>query len=141
MKTTAKCKKCGRVLKSPLSVAMGMGPTCAGISTRQGCTIHIGLRRSTGKRYGLAGASAAQIPSMTVPPEKKVSRKEKSRLQREERRRLFEQRQAFQLGMLARSKMPLRYEPVGVKDWKECGSGKVISQDQLLVYLTRYRFI
>jgi len=26
METAVKCKKCGRVLKSPLSIAMGMGP-------------------------------------------------------------------------------------------------------------------
>jgi hypothetical protein len=141
MATTVKCKKCGRVLKSPLSIAMGMGPKCAGISSTQGCMIHIGLRRSSRKRYSLAGASAVRIPSMPAPPEKKISRKEKARKQREERRQLFEQRQAFQLGMLVRSKMPLRYEPVGEKDWKESGSGRVMSQEQLQAYLKRYQFI
>lgn len=141
MATTVKCKKCGRVLKSPLSIAIGMGPKCAGISSTQGCTIHIGLRRSSGKRYSKTGASAAQIPLMAAQPEKKITKKEKAHQQRLERRRAFEQRQSFQLGMLVRSKIPLLYEPIGEKDWKESSSGRVVSHEHLQNYLTHYRFI
>lgn len=78
---------------------------------------------------------------MTEQAEKKVSRKEMARRQREERQRLFEQRQIIQLGTLMRSKNPLMYEPVGEKDWKERGSGRVMSQEQLHAYLKRYQFI
>lgn len=142
MEANVKCKKCGRVLKSPLSVAMGMGPKCAGISPTQGCIVHISLRRSTGKRYSIPSVSAIQSPlASTLPPQKKISRKEMANNIRDERRRLFEKRESFQLGMLVRSKMPLQYEPVGEKDWKESGNDRVISQEQLLSYLKHYRFI
>ncbi len=141
MEGTVKCKKCGRVLKNPLSVAMGMGPKCAGISA-QGQKFHISIRRSSGKSYNPAGAGAVQIPLMpSQPPNKKISRKEVVRRQREERRRLFEQRQSFQCGRFVRSKKPLMYEPVGEKEWKDSLSGKVISQEQLQAYLMRYQFI
>lgn len=142
METTVNCKKCGRVLKSPLSVAMGMGPKCAGISSTQGCKFHIGLSRSSGKRYSMTGVGAIQNPLVSAqPPERKSSRKEMAHNIREERRRLFEQRQAFQLGIMARSKRPLQYEPVGEQDWKDSQSGKVMSQEQLQAYLMRYQFI
>lgn len=141
MEATVKCKKCGRALKNPLSVAMGMGPKCAGVSA-QGQKVHISVRRSSGKSYNSIGAGAAQIPLMPLqPPEKKNSRKEVVRRLREERRRLFEQRQSFQCGRLLRTKTPLMYEPVGEKEWKDSLSGRVISHEHLQDYLSRYRFI
>lgn len=143
METAVKCKKCGRVLKSPLSIAIGMGPKCAGVPPTKGKRLRISIRRSSGKIYNAVGAvGGTQIPLMlSQPPEKKLSRKELARRQREERRRLFEQRQSFQCGMLVRNKTPLMYEPVGEKDWKDNLSGKVMSQEQLQAYLMRYRFI
>ena len=142
MEASVKCKKCGRVLKSPLSIAMGMGPKCAGVSLTAGKKLKIGIRRSSGKVYNTVGAVGTQIPLiLSQPPEKKLSRKELVRTQREERRRLFEQRESFQCGMLVRSKTPLMYEPVGEKEWKDNLSGKVMSQEQLQAYLMRYRFI
>ena len=141
MEATVKCRKCGRVLKNPLSVAMGMGPKCAGISA-QGQKFHISIRRSSGKRYNLAGTGVTQTPLMPLQPrEKRISRKELARRHREERRRLFEQRQSFQCGMLLRTKTPLMYEPVGEKEWKDSVSGSVISHEHLQDYLRRYRFI
>jgi hypothetical protein len=142
METAVKCKKCGRVLKSPLSIAMGMGPKCAGVSLTAGKKLNIGIRRSLGKKCNAVGAVGTQIPLiLSQQPEKKLSRKELVRKQREERRRLFEQRQAFQCGMLVRSKTPLMYEPVGEKDWKDNLSDRIMSQEQLQAYLMRYRFI
>ena len=141
MEVTVKCKKCGRALKNPLSVAMGMGPKCAGISA-QGQKFHISIRRSSGKSYNPAGVGAVQIPLMpSQPSEKRISRKELARRHREERRRLFEQRQSFQCGRLLRTKTPLMYEPVGDKEWKDSVSGKVMSHEYLQGYLIRYRFI
>lgn len=142
METAVKCKKCGRVLKSPLSIAMGMGPKCAGISLTKGKRLNIGIRRSSGRIYNAVGSGSSQIPLMLSPTsEKKLSRKEHAHRQREERRRLFEERRSFQCGTLVRSKTPLMYEPVGEKEWKDNLSGKVIPHEQLLAYLTRCRFI
>ena len=103
METAVKCKKCGRVLKSPLSIAMGMGPKCAGVLPSKGKRVNIGIRRSSGRIYNAVGAShsGSQIPLMlSQAPEKKLSRKEQARRQREERRRLFEERCSFQCGIL-----------------------------------------
>ncbi len=36
MEENPRCKKCKRVLKSPISIARGMGPKCAGVSTTRG---------------------------------------------------------------------------------------------------------
>lgn len=141
MEETVKCKKCGRVLKNPLSVALGMGPKCAGISAK-GQKLQISIRRSSSKSYSLVGTGVTQIPLMpSQPSEKKISRKELARRQRDERRRLFEQRQSFQCGRLLRTKTPLVYEPVGDKEWKDNVSGRVISHEYLQGYLIRCRFI
>jgi hypothetical protein len=143
METAVKCKKCGRVLKSPLSIAMGMGPKCAGVTLTKGKRLNIGLRRSSGRIYNAVGSGSSQMPMMMISqtPEKKLSRKEHARRQREERRRLFEGRCSFQCGTLVRSNIPLMYEPVGERDWKDNLSGRVMSQEQLQAYLMRYRFI
>ncbi len=137
-----RCKKCGRVLKSPISIARGMGPKCAGISSARGCSIHIGVRRSLGKTYQSVGAGSIQIPLMPGElPTKKVSRRELARRRREERRRLFESRQPFQCGMLSGRKIPLGYEPSGESEWQESTSGSLISHERLQAYLKHYQFI
>lgn len=142
METAVKCKKCGRMLKSPLSIAMGMGPKCAGVTLTGKKKVNIGLRRSSGRIYNSVGSGNSQMPMLiSQTPEKKFSRKEQVRRQREERRRLFDERRQFQCGTLVSSKTPLMYEPVGEKDWKDNFSDKVISQEQLQAYLMRYRFI
>lgn len=142
METAVKCKKCGRVLKSPLSIAMGMGPKCSGVSLTAGKKLNIGIRRSSGNIYNAVSAGGTQMPLMySKIPEKKLSRKEKAHSLREERRRLFDERRSFQCGTLVHSKTPLMYEPVGEKDWKDSLSGRVMSQEQLHAYLMRYRFI
>lgn len=142
METAVKCKKCGRVLKSPLSIAMGMGSKCAGVTLTGKKKVNIGLRRSSGRIYNDVGSSSSQMPMMiSQVSEKKLSKKEQAHRQREKRRRLFEERRSFQCGTLVRSKTPLMYEPVGEKDWKDNLSGRVMSQEQLQAYLMRYRFI
>ena len=143
METVVKCKKCGRVLKNPASVVMGMGPKCAGVSPSRGGGFRLGIRQSSGKVYAAVGrTSATQMPMMPAePPARKLSRKELARRLREERRCAFEQRQAFQCGVVVRTKSPLVYEPVGEQEWRDRLSGKVLSQEQLQAYLMRYRFI
>lgn len=138
METTVKCWKCGRVLKNHLSIAMGMGPKCAGVSMTAGKKLRAGNRRQVGKGYNAMGISHSQIPLiLSQVPENQPSRRDMVRQQREERRRLFHERHTFQCGILTRAKTPLMYEPVGEKDWKDNLSGKVISQEQLQAYLIR----
>lgn len=142
METTVKCRKCGRVLKNPVSIAMGMGPKCAGVSMTTGKKLHAGNRRRVGKGYNAVGIGHSQIPLMlSLVPEDLSSRRDMTRQQREERRRLFNERRTFQCGISARSKTPLMYEPVGEKDWKDTLNGKVISQEQLQAHLIRSRLI
>ena len=142
MKGKPKCKKCGRVLKSPLSIALGMGPKCARISLAKGQDVGVGKRRSSGNDYDGIGTGCAQTPLIpSSKPEKKVSKKELIRKQRSERRRLFELRQSFQCGFLVGGKTPLIYEPAGEKEWKDKANGKIISHERLQDYLTRYQFI
>lgn len=142
METTVKCNKCGRVLKSPLSIAMGMGPKCAGVSIVAGKKLNIGIRRNSGKRYNAVGAGSAHMPlTLSQISEKKLPRREQARRNREDRRRLFDERRSFQCGTLVRSKTPLVYEPVGEKDWKDKVSGNILSQEQLQAYLIRSQLI
>ena len=142
MKAKPKCKKCGRVLKSPLSIALGMGPKCAGISLEKGLGVRVGNRRSSGNAYASPGAGNVQTPLIpSSKPEEKVSKKELVRKLRSERRRLFEQRQSFQCGFLAGGKTPLIYEPAGEKEWKDKANGKIMTHERLQDYLTRYQFI
>ena len=142
MEQKPRCKKCGKLLKSPISIARGMGPKCAGLSSAGKRSIHIGIRRSSGKAYQSAGAGSLQMPLISSePPTKKGSRRELARRRREERRRLFESRQPFQCGMLSGRKIPLVYEPSAESEWKETASGRLISHERLQTYLMRYRFI
>lgn len=143
MEKTVKCRKCGRVLKNPSSIAMGMGPKCAGVSAGSGGRFRLKIRRSAGKAYapvgGKAGAQMALIP--TGQEGKKLSRKEIARQKREERRRAIEQRRPFQCGLAGPIRTPLIYEPVGEKEWRDGLSGRLISKEQLQAFLTRHRFI
>jgi phage FluMu protein Com len=142
METNVKCRKCGRVLKKPASIAMGMGPKCAGVSITAGKKLHAGNRRQAGKTYNAVGISHSQIPLVfSKIPENQSSMRAMARRQREERRRLFQERRAFQCGKSAQAKTPLVYEPVGEKEWKDSLSGKVLSQEQLQAHLRRSRLI
>ena len=141
MEGKVKCKKCGRVLKNPLSIAMGMGPKCAGVSVTQGKGVKLRSERSSGKAYPVVSAGSAELPLIQGQPEKNLSRKELARLRKEERRRLFEQRLAFQCGVLSGSRIPLVYEPAGDGEWRDKVSGRLISHEHLRSYLVRYRLI
>jgi hypothetical protein len=137
-----RCKKCGRVLKSPLSIALGTGPKCARISLASGQGVSVGNRPSFCNAYHDRGTGGVQTPlTSSDNPEKNMSKKELFLRQRAERRLMFEQRQSFQCGFLAREKTPLIYEPMGERDWKDGASGKILSHERLQDYLIRYQFI
>lgn len=142
MEGRPRCKKCGRALKSPASIARGMGSQCAGVTATSGKRVHPKMRRSSGRAYDgveVSGGQTLFFPGES--PVKPLSKKEIYRKRKEERRRSFETRQPFQCGLLLPKKMPLVYEPLDDGSWKENPSGRVIPHERLQQYLTKYRFI
>ena len=142
MEGKPRCKKCGRILKSPASIARGVGSVCAGVTGTQKKMAPVRVKRRSGKAYQSVGTGERQASLFTGElPTKQVSKKELYRRRREERRRSFETRQPFQCGLLLPKKMPLVYEPLEDGSWKETLSGRVIPHERLQQYLTKYRFI
>ena len=141
MEQQARCKKCGRILKSPQSIAMGMGWTCAGGQPGPGKPFRIRRKGSTGKAYRSSSSGTKGINAVGDLSSRPISRREAARRVRDERRRLFEERQPFQCGVLTRSHIPVIYIPLGDGGWKEDHSGHIIAHDKLQTYLQRYRLI
>ena len=142
MEENPRCKKCRRVLKSPISIARGMGPECAGVSAPRGKSFHARITRSSGVTCQSAGSD--QLPTPLFPgdlPIKHLSKRELYRRRREERRRSFETREPFQCGLLLPKRKPLIYTPLDDGSWKENPTGRVISHERLHEYLRQYRFI
>lgn len=142
MEKKERCKKCGRRLKSPLSIAIGMGPKCAGIKPTSGRSVHARNKSSSYTAYSDKKLVQMQAPLFTGElPKKRLSKRELFRRRREERRRLFETRLPFQCGLVLPAKKPLVYTPLEDGSWREDYSGRVISHERLQQYLVRYRFI
>ena len=142
MEENPRCKKCRRFLKSPISIARGMGPKCAGVSATPGKSVRARIKRSSGRAYQGAGSDHTQ--ALLFPgdlPTKCLSKRELYRRRREERRRSFETREPFQCGMLLPKRKPLIYTPLDDGSWKENPTGRVISHERLKEYLSQYRFI
>ena len=142
MEKQPRCKKCGRRLKSPLSVARGMGPKCAGIASSSGKSLRV--RSKPSSSMALADKAPTQVQAPLFPgelPKKQLSKRELFRRRREERRRLFETREPFQCGVVLPARKPLVYTPLEDGSWREDYSGRVISHERLQQYLVRYRFI
>ena len=142
MEGKPRCKKCGRVLTSTASIARGIGPKCAGVSSNFGKSVHTRIKQSSGIAYHSTGSSRIQSP--LFPGDlltKRLSKREVYRRRREERRRLFETCEQFQCGVLLPKRKPLLYTPLKDGTWKENPSGRIISHERLQEYLTRYRFI
>ena len=142
MEKQARCKKCGRRLKTPLSVAIGMGPKCAGIKSTTGRSARFQSKPGSRKAYSDKSPDQVQAPLFTGElPKKGLSKRELFRRRREERRRLFETRLPFQCGLVLPARRPLVYIPLEDGSWWEDYSGRVISHERLQQYLVRYRFI
>ena len=142
MEGKPRCKKCGRVLKSPARIARGIGSKCAGVTATSGKSVSAKFKPSSGTAYQSTGSVQTQSPFflgdlLTKP----LSKKEVHRRKLEERRRMFETREPFQCGLLLPKRQPLKYEPMDDGNWKENPSGRVISHVRLQEYLRRYRFI
>jgi len=137
-----KCKKCGRRLKSPMSIARGMGPKCAGITATSGKSVRIRSRPTSGVPYTELVPSHRQVPLFPGElPEKQLSKRELFRWRRDERRKLFETRLPFQCGVVLPKRKSLIYIPLEDGSWQENPSGRVISHERLQQYLMKYRFI
>lgn len=141
MEKQPRCKKCGRRLKSPLSIAIGMGPKCAGITSASGRSVRVHSKPSSCTAYS-DKLVQVQAPLFTGElPKKRLSKRELFRKRREERRRLFETRLPFQCGLVMPARKPLVYTPLDNGLWREDYSGRVISHERLQKYLVRFRFI
>ena len=142
MEEQARCKKCGRVLKSPASVARGMGSTCAGTTIPAGKNFSLRIRRNSAKTYSITQPNrlqnAAAYGDLSAKP---ISQRELFRKTRDERRKLFEERRPFQCGVLTRTHTPVIYLPLGDSGWKENHSGRVIAHERLQAYLKRFSLI
>ena len=142
MEEQARCKKCGRALKSPASMARGMGPTCAGTTLPFGKDSSLRIRRGSAKPYSATGPNriqnAASYGDLSTKP---ISKRELFRRAKDERRKLFEERRPFQCGVRTRTHTPVVYLPLGESGWKEDHSGRVIPHEKLQAYLKRFSLI
>lgn len=142
MEKQPRCKKCGRRLKSPLSVAIGMGPKCAGIKFTSVKSVRVQSKPGSRMAYSDKALAQVEAPLFTGElPKKGLSERELFRRRREERRRLFETRLPFQCGLVLPARKPLVYIPLEDGSWREDYSGRVISHERLQQYLVRFRFI
>jgi len=142
MEEQARCKKCGRILKAPASIAREMGSTCAGTMPTARKSFSLRIRRGSAKPYSATGPG--RIQNAAFPGDlsnKPVSKREIFRKVRDERRKLFEERRPFQCGVLTRTHTPLIYVPLGDSGWKEDHSGRVIPHEKLQAYLKRFSLI
>jgi hypothetical protein len=142
MEKQPRCKKCGRRLKSPLSIVIGMGPKCAGIKSTSGKSVRVQSKPSFRTAYSDKTLAQVQVPLFTgESPKKRMSKRELFRRRKEERRRLFETRLPFQCGLVLPARKPLVYIPLEDGSWREDYSGRVISHERLQQYLVRFKFI
>lgn len=142
MDKQSKCKKCGRRLKSPISIARGMGPKCAGITSTSGKSVRVRSKRRSSISYPEITIHQVQSPLFSGDrPKKRLSKRELFQRRKEERRRLFETRSPFQCGVILPKRKPLVYTPLEDGSWQENPSGRVISHERLQQYLMRYSFI
>jgi hypothetical protein len=142
MEKQARCKKCGRRLKSPLSIAIGMGSKCAGLKSTTGRSVRVQNKPTSPTSY--SDKTLIQVQASLFfgdLPKKRLSKRELFCRRREECRRLFETRLPFQCGLVLPTKKPLVYTPLEDGSWRENPSGRVISNERLQQYLVRFRFI
>ena len=142
MEKQIRCKKCRRVLKSPGSVARGMGPKCAGLLVTSGKSVRAMSTQRLGRAPQNIDSGQQQVPLFPLDLSvRRLSKRALARQRREERRRLFENREPFRCGMLLPQRAPLVYVPQDDGTWMEDPGGRVISHERLQEYLMRFRFI
>jgi hypothetical protein len=137
MEQQARCKKCGRILKSPQSIALGMGSTCAGVASGAGKAAQVRQTRRSSRVHKNDAAGRKNTPLVGDLSSKSLT----MRQIREQRRRLFEDRKPFRCGIFAKTREPLIYVPAENGLWKEDWTGREISHERLKDYLRKYEFI
>jgi hypothetical protein len=143
MSQKPRCKKCGRVLSDPVSIARGMGPVYAGDTGRAGRRPQVRSRRSAGRTYDAVGGGAQQSPlpvQVAEQPKPERSKRERIRSIRSTRKAHFLAREPIQIGINTRTREPVIYSPVGVDGWED-EQGRQVSHEFLQSYLQRYQFI
>ena len=143
MSQKPRCKKCGRVLRDPVSIARGMGPVCAEDTGRSGRRPRVRSRRSSGRVYDAIGSGTFQPPlpvQVAEEPEPKLTKWERIRLIRSKRKANFLARQPIQIGVNTRTREPVVYNPIGTDGWMD-NQGRQVSHEFLESYLQRYQFI
>ena len=76
MEKQPRCKKCGRRLKSPMSIARGMGPKCAGITSTSGKSVRTRSKPSSRTAYSDKSLVQVQAPLFRGElPKKRLSRR------------------------------------------------------------------
>jgi hypothetical protein len=142
MEEQTRCRKCGRRLKSPMSITRGMGATCEGLTAT--FVKNTGNSNSGGFRKKYQEAGSSHLLAFLVPGDlagKRLSTREVYSKRRNERPQSFELGKPFQCGLLLPRRKPLIYTPLDDGSWRESPSGRVISHQHLEAYLKQYKFI
>jgi hypothetical protein len=138
------CKRCGRTLKDPVSIARGLGPVCAGSGGSSSRRRPPRTRDRSGARYEAVANGSGQLrlfaqgsdPDETV----KMSKRARIAAAKERRRLRFQLRRAFQCGLNGRTREPVVYSPTPEGGWTNT-EGYTTSHAALEKYLRRYGWI
>ena len=104
------CKKCGRPLRDPLSIAIGVGPECRGATSRSSRSPKISQKRSHGSTYGAAAVDARSAALANGQP--------------------------IETGLRdARTKQPLVYLPDGRGNYIDQRTGRAFTRAEVRDYL------
>jgi len=113
MKPTTNCKKCGRPLTDPVSIAMGLGPECRGAGpVGRGKTMKAAGRKSSGKSYAQEVGSERANAIATGEP--------------------------VTVGKDSRTKQPIIYTPDEQGNWVNTTTGHKMTDAALQAYLKKY---
>lgn len=156
---TPRCKRCGRVLKSPASIARGMGPECAGAGPGRGKRFRLPIKGRTTHAYQSAPTFGKSQPAaagmFTTQPTKAEIEEEAKRAAQCERRKALDEHQVITLGPFARRNLDYKfittYTPVSPDEWKMESrnetTGEIIERgfttthQNLADFLNRYGYI
>ncbi|HSW63814.1 MAG TPA: DUF6011 domain-containing protein [Dissulfurispiraceae bacterium] len=123
-----RCKKCGRTLRDPLSIARGMGPECSGAAPiKKGSSrAKVAQKGRSPQSYSLASA-IGKTGSVGQAVEKPLNL-------RRNRAEAFYNREQFTVGKSA-------FTPLGDERWIDESTQKVIAHQYLEGWLLRYGLI
>lgn len=114
MKNKPKCKKCGRPLRDPISISIGLGPKCRGEASQVSAQAPAAHKKSNSHAYR---------------PADTVSSREQALLAGD----------ALTIGRDPITKQPNIYKPDGQGNYIHNGS--TISRESLINYMKHYGFI